>query len=105
MFERFFKSEAASGLLLMAVTAMALAVANSPLAPLYFDSLHAALGGLSLLHWINDGLMALFFLLVGLEIRRELDTGRAFHLAAPHPAGPGGAGRYGCPGADLCPVQ
>jgi NhaA family Na+:H+ antiporter len=75
MFERFFKSEAASGLLLMAVTAMALAVANSPLAPLYFDSLHAALGGLSLLHWINDGLMALFFLLVGLEIRRELGAG------------------------------
>lgn len=75
MFERFFRSEAASGILLMAVTVLALAVANSPLAPLYFDSLHATIGGLSLLHWINDGLMALFFLLVGLEIRRELGEG------------------------------
>jgi NhaA family Na+:H+ antiporter len=75
MFERFFKSEAASGILLMAVTVLALVVANSPLAPLYFDGLHAYLAGLSLLHWINDGLMALFFLLVGLEIRRELGEG------------------------------
>lgn len=75
MFERFFRSEAASGILLMAVTVLALAVANSPLAPLYFASLHATIGGLSLLHWINDGLMALFFLLVGLEIRRELGEG------------------------------
>jgi len=75
MFETFFKSEAASGILLLAVTILALLTANSPLAPIYFDALHAYLGGLSLLHWINDGLMALFFLLVGLEIRRELSNG------------------------------
>jgi NhaA family Na+:H+ antiporter len=75
MFDQFFKSEAASGILLMSVTVLALVIANSPLAPLYFDALHLTLGGLSLLHWINDGLMALFFLLVGLEIRHELSHG------------------------------
>ena len=75
MFEQFFKSEAASGILLLAVTIAALLTANSPLAPAYFGALHALAGGLSLHHWINDGLMALFFLLVGLEIRRELSDG------------------------------
>jgi NhaA family Na+:H+ antiporter len=75
MFEQFFKSEAASGVLLMAVTLLALLAANSPLAPAYFGALHTYAGGLSLQHWINDGLMALFFLLVGLEIRRELSDG------------------------------
>jgi NhaA family Na+:H+ antiporter len=75
MFADFFKSEAAGGILLLIVTVLALVMANSPLAPLYFDTLHAYVGGLSLLHWINDGLMALFFLLVGLEIRRELSDG------------------------------
>ena len=47
-----------------AAAALALVVANTGLAPTYFHALHASAGGLSLLHWINDGLMALFFLLV-----------------------------------------
>jgi NhaA family Na+:H+ antiporter len=75
MFEKFFKSESASGILLIGITALALLTANSPLAPAYFGALHSYVGGLSLHHWINDGLMALFFLLVGLEIRRELSHG------------------------------
>jgi NhaA family Na+:H+ antiporter len=76
MFERFFRSEAASGVLLLGTTLLALAVANLPAsAPLYFHALEIHLGGLSILHWINDGLMALFFLLVGLEIRQELTGG------------------------------
>lgn len=75
MVERFFKSEAASGILLLAVTALALGVANSPLAAGYFHALDVSVAGLSLHHWINDGLMALFFLLVGLEIRHELGEG------------------------------
>ncbi len=75
MFNNFFKSEASGGILLMLVTVLALFTANSPAAPIYFDTLQAYVGGLSLHHWINDGLMALFFLLVGLEIRRELGGG------------------------------
>jgi Na+/H+ antiporter 1 len=51
-------------------------VANSPLAPIYFAALKTCLGPLSILHWINDGLMAVFFLLVGLEIKRELLGGQ-----------------------------
>ena len=69
-------SGAGGGLVLMASAALALAVANSPLADAYFAALKAHLGPLSVLHWINDGLMAVFFLLVGLEIKRELLDGR-----------------------------
>lgn len=71
----FLDSEAAGGILLMAAAALALVVANSPLATSYAAALHVDLGGLSLLHWINDGLMAVFFLLVGLEIKREFLVG------------------------------
>lgn len=51
-------------------------VANSPLSALYFEALHLPIGPLSLSHWINDALMALFFLLVGLEIKREMLDGQ-----------------------------
>ncbi len=67
---------AAGGLLLMASAVLALFVANSSLAEGYFEALHAQFGGLSLLHWINDGLMAVFFLFVGLEIKREFLDGQ-----------------------------
>lgn len=59
----------------MVAAAAALIVANSPLAAAYFHALHLDIGPLSLLHWINDALMALFFLLVGLEIKREFVDG------------------------------
>lgn len=62
--------------MLMAAAALAMAVANSALAPTYFLVLHADLGPLPVLEWINDALMALFFLLVGLEIKREFVDGR-----------------------------
>ena len=71
----FFRQEASGGIVLMTSAALALIVANSTLGPAYFDTLHVDLAGMSLLHWINDGLMALFFLLVGLEIKRELAEG------------------------------
>lgn len=71
----FLQQEASGGIILMTSAALALIVANSALGRTYFDALHVDLAGMSLLHWINDGLMALFFLLVGLEIKRELAEG------------------------------
>nr|WP_165187249.1 Na+/H+ antiporter NhaA [Caulobacter soli] len=71
----FLKSESAGGLLLMGSAALALVVANSPLAEGYFHVLHVYVAGLSVAHWVNDGLMAVFFLLVGLEIKRETVDG------------------------------
>ncbi|MDP3590331.1 Na+/H+ antiporter NhaA, partial [Phenylobacterium sp.] len=53
----FFVSEAAGGLILMAVAIVAIIVANSPLASVYFRTLHTPVAGLDVLHWINDGLM------------------------------------------------
>lgn len=74
----FLESGAAGGIILMVAAAAALIVANSPVSERYFSGLEMKLGPLSVLHWINDALMALFFLLVGLEIKRELIDG---HLA------------------------
>lgn len=72
----FLDNEASGGLVLMAAAAIALLLANSPLAPAYFAALHLHLGPLGLQHWINDGLMAVFFLFVGLEIKREFLDGQ-----------------------------
>lgn len=72
----FLQSEASGGIILMVAAALALIVANSPLAHLYFEALHIYLGPLSVQHWINDALMAVFFLLVGLEIKREMLDGQ-----------------------------
>ncbi|PSJ41543.1 Na+/H+ antiporter NhaA [Allosphingosinicella deserti] len=81
---KFLKSEAAGGLVLMAAAALALIVANSPLREAYEHGLHAQtgptlsekLGPMTVHLWINDALMAIFFLLVGLEIKREFVDGR-----------------------------
>lgn len=71
----FLTTEAAGGYVLMAAAALAMIVANSSLSEAYFHALHVEIAGLSALHWVNDGLMALFFLLVGLEIKREMIDG------------------------------
>ena|GEM_PF-4376995 len=60
----------------MAAAAVALLIANSPWTAVYFEGLHAPFAGLDILDWINDGLMALFFLVVGLEIKREFMDGQ-----------------------------
>ena len=81
--DSWLQSESAGGLLLMACAALAIVVANSPLAPFYnlfLDTpVEIRVGALeinkSLLLWINDGLMAIFFFLVGLELKRELLEG------------------------------
>jgi NhaA family Na+:H+ antiporter len=75
----FLDSESSGGLLLIASAAAALLVANSRLSEAYFGALHAYLGPLSVQHWVNDALMAVFFLMVGLEIKREMVDG---HLSS-----------------------
>lgn len=75
LLRKFIDSSASGGLVLMGAAFFALVIANSPLRHAYFDTLHIHVGGLSLLHWINDGLMAIFFLMVGLEIKREFLDG------------------------------
>jgi len=82
-FEDFVKRETTGGLLLMATALLALVLANTALAPHYQHMLHTPVGfsfgswGLekTLHHWINDGLMTLFFFVVGLELKREILVG------------------------------
>ncbi|OEO31034.1 Na(+)/H(+) antiporter NhaA [Devosia insulae DS-56] len=76
LLRQFLDAEASGGIVLIVAAALALIVANSPLFEAYEAALHGKLGPLSLEHWINDALMALFFLLVGLEIKREMIDGQ-----------------------------
>lgn len=71
----FFKMESAGGIILVIAAAIAMLVANSPLNEMYQGVLHTYVFGLSISHWINDGLMAIFFFLIGLEVKRELLEG------------------------------
>ncbi|NUW72734.1 Na+/H+ antiporter NhaA [Vibrio mediterranei] len=71
----FFKMESAGGIILVIAAAIAMFVANSPLNEMYQGVLHTYVFGLSISHWINDGLMAIFFFLIGLEVKRELLEG------------------------------
>lgn len=82
-FERFVHGEINSGILLVFCTIIALFLANSKFSEAYFHFLHIPISvgfgefqlSMSLQHWVNDGLMALFFFLVGLEIKREILVG------------------------------
>lgn len=82
-FEKFINKEALSGILLFIATVAAVLVANSSLGQAYYDLWHLPLGinignfdiSMTLTYWIDDGLMALFFLMVGLEIKREMLIG------------------------------
>ena len=85
--------------MLMVSATLALIVANSPLNPDYEAALAARIGPLSALRWINDGLMALFFLLVGLEIKRELLDGHLRHWSAKILPGLGALGGMVLPAA------
>ena len=75
-FRDFLESEAAGGVVLLAAALLAVIVANSPWGDAYRHAVHAPLGPLSVERWIDDVLMALFFLLIGLEVKRELVVGQ-----------------------------
>lgn len=79
-FKRFFLSEQASGVLLLICTAVSLILANSPLGKAYVHAWHVKVAGLPVEVWINDGLMAIFFLLIGLELKRELYVGELSNI-------------------------
>ncbi|GHW38742.1 sodium:proton antiporter [Vibrio cholerae] len=75
MIRDFFKMESAGGILLVIAAAIAMVIANSAMGEGYQAFLHTHVFGMSVSHWINDGLMAVFFLLIGLEVKRELLEG------------------------------
>lgn len=79
-FTRFFNSEKSSGILLIVCTLLSLSLANSSFGGAYLGLWQQNLFGMSLGHWINDGLMAVFFLLIGLELERELYVGELSKL-------------------------
>jgi Na+:H+ antiporter, NhaA family len=74
-FNNFFDSGKSGGVLLIVCTAVSLAVTNSAAGGAYLNFWHSDVAGLSLEHWVNDALMAVFFLLIGLELERELYVG------------------------------
>ena len=75
VFNNFFHSEKAGGITLIFCTLLSLLLANSALGENYIHFWHTQLGGHSVEHWINDGLMTIFFLLIGLELEREIYNG------------------------------
>jgi len=88
LFLEFFRSEQASGVTLILCSAASIVIANSPFGGGYLELWHSKVGfelgsfslNQSVEHWINDGLMAIFFLLIGLEIERELYIGELSNL-------------------------
>lgn len=77
----FLRSDAGSAVPLLVATVLALALANSPFGRTIERFLHAEIAAGSLIHWINDGLMVVFFLLVGMEIKREVVVGEFSRLS------------------------
>ena len=80
LFRDFFESEKVGGLILIGCTLLSLFLANSNFSENYIHFWHTDINGHSLEHWINDGLMAIFFLLIGLELEREVYIGELSDL-------------------------
>ena len=80
IFTDFFNSEKASGLVLIACTILSLTLANSNFGASYHEFFQSQLAGHSFEHWINDGLMTIFFLLIGLELEREIYQGELSNI-------------------------
>ncbi|KFI08669.1 Na+/H+ antiporter NhaA [Massilia sp. BSC265] len=79
-FKEFTESSKAGGIILILCTLVSLGVANSTFGPAYIGFWHQYVAGLSIEHWVNDALMAIFFLLIGLELERELYNGELSDL-------------------------
>lgn len=79
-FKQFFDSEKSGGILLLIVTILSMLEANSSNQVAYLNFWNSELGGHTLVYWINDGLMAIFFLYIGLELEREIYQGELSHL-------------------------
>jgi len=80
LFNDFFENEKVGGLILVFITVISLVIANSSYQSDYIGFWHYELAGHSLTHWINDGLMTIFFLLIGLELEREIYKGELSKL-------------------------
>ena len=80
LFKDFFQSEKTGGLVLIVCTLLSLVLANSSVGSGYIQFWEADFNGHSITHWINDGLMAIFFLLIGLELEREIYNGELSDL-------------------------
>jgi len=75
LFKEFFESEKSTGIILIGCTLISLVLANSAIGSNYIDIWQTQFSGHSIEQWINDGLMAIFFLLIGLELEREIYHG------------------------------
>lgn len=80
LFQEFFSSEKAGGFILILVTIVSLFLANSSFQSVYTGFWDKDIGGHSIIHWINDGLMSVFFLLIGLELEREIYAGELSNI-------------------------
>ena len=80
LFIDFFQSEKIGGVLLICCTALSLVIANSSLGEFYHHFWMSSIAGQSLEYWINDGLMTIFFLLIGLELEREIYQGELSNI-------------------------
>ena len=80
LFKAFFKSEKAGGIILIICTIFSLSITNSNFGENYQAIWHTILAGHSIEHWINDGLMTIFFLLIGLELEREIYHGELSNI-------------------------
>lgn len=80
LFKEFFDSEKTGGLILISCTIVSLILANSDFGPTYQQFWDTQFAGHSIAHWINDGLMTIFFLLIGLELEREIYQGELANI-------------------------
>lgn len=80
VFKQFFESEKSGGITLIFCTFISLLIANSSFQDDYLHLFEYKMGGMSVEHWVNDGLMAIFFLLIGLELKREFQVGELSSL-------------------------